>query len=181
MESSCKKDVDSFDDRSHCWIIFRPCGIRPTHNEMYTAESLSSVVVQLVDLFGPDPDPELLSGIAYDRVCGLHPFFRRLAGEGNSVAGQYEKLDFMVDLFHIEGHTENKCKLSSDECAYHPKLPKFQKYDGFNSEVAEQSFNILTGYKYGTRKMSYSKRLLFFKFIDDSFIERKSRTLKSLS
>ena len=38
---------------------------------------------------------------------------------------------------------------------YHPKLKKFDKHKGMNHEIAEQSFNVLNGYKYTTRKMSY--------------------------
>ena len=175
---SCKKEVDSFYDRTAgMFYIFRPCGIRLTHSEMYTAESLSSVFILMVDLFGQHPDPRVLRGVAYDRACGLDPFIGRLANEGNVAAKEYKQLDFMVDLFHIEGHTEKKCNLSSDECLYHPKLPKFEHYAGFNSEVAEQSFNIINPYKYSTRKMSYSKRLLFLKFIDDSYNVKKCGSL----
>ena len=63
--------------------FFRPCGIRLSHYEMYTAESLSQVFICLVDLF--ELRPELLRGIVYDRACDLHPFVVRLAREGEGV------------------------------------------------------------------------------------------------
>ena len=44
-----------------------------------------------------------------------------------------------------------------------------------NTEVAEQSFNRINPFKYITRKMSYSRRLLFFKFLDDNCNNRKSK------
>ena len=43
--------------------------------------------------------------------------------------------------------------------------------------MAEQSFNVLNAYKYTTRKMSYCKRLLFFKFIDDNANSLKFKCL----
>lgn len=148
------------------FYVFRPCGVRLSHAEMYTSESLSDVFIHLMDIF--ELHPELLKAIVYDRSCDLHPFLERLGREGNNMAARFAKLDYIVDPFHAKGHTTTKCDLSHPHCEYHPKLKKFDKYKGMNHEIAEQSFNVLNGYKYTTRKMSYSKRLLFFKFIDES-------------
>ena len=171
-EEGCKKStaVDKFYTRTAgMFYVFRPCGVRLSHSEMYTCESLSDVMLQLIDIFGEKPDANDLKAIVYDRACDLHPFVRRLSSEGNGIADEYSQMDYIVDKFHVEGHTQDKCNLNSRKCEYHPNLEKIKKYTGMNSEIAEQSFNVLNGYKYTTRKMSYCKRLLFFKFIDDTW------------
>ena len=105
--AGCKEDtkVDRFYNRSAgMFYMFRLCGVRLSHWEMYTAESLSGVFLWLVDLFGEEPSPDYIKGIVYDRACDLHPFFKRLSREGNIVAGLYEKLVHIVDIFHAEKH-----------------------------------------------------------------------------
>lgn len=168
-DDSCKKEenVDKFHNRTAgMFYLFRSCGIRISHYEMYTSESLSDVFLCLLDTFGSTP--EHINGIVYDRACGLHPFITRLSSEGNKPAKNYEILDYIVDIFHVEKHTQPKCILQNENCLYHPHLTKFSKVKGMNTEVAEQSFSQLNRFKYMSRKMSYSKRLLFFKFIDHS-------------
>ena len=103
----------------------------------------------------------------YDRACDLHPFLKRLSREGNESASEYKKITHIVDIFHAEKHTMEKCVLSSVNCTYHPHLEKFKYLREMNTEVAEQSFARLNPYKYMTRKMSYGRRLLFMKFVDD--------------
>ena len=170
-EEGCKKrkNITSYYSRTAgMFYMFRPCGIRISHSEMYTSESCSDVFVSLIDVFGKVPDPSQLSLIAYDRTCDAHPFLARLSLEGNEAAKYYEKLKFIVDGFHVKSHTEKKCDLTSPECVYHPDLPEFADYKGMNTEIAEQSFNILNRFKYMTRKMTYCRRLLFFKLLDDT-------------
>ena len=133
---------------------------------MYTSESLSDVFLYLIDTFGNSPNN--VEGIVNDRACGLHPFIKRLSGESHILAENYEKLKFIVDIFHVEKHTEPKCVLSNENCFYHPHLPKFGNVKNMNTEVAEQSFSQLNRFKFMTRKMSYAKRLLFLKFVDHS-------------
>lgn len=161
-----KLDKKLFARTAGMFYVFRPCGVRLSHSEMYTSESLSDVFIQLVDIFGKDPHQ--LNAIVYDRACDLHPFLERIGKEGNLVAARFAELDFIVDTFHAKGHTTSKCDINNPDCRYHPKLDKFEKYKGLNYEIAEQSFNLLNGFKYATRKMSYCKRLLFFKFIDEN-------------
>ena len=178
-EEGCKKteNINSYYDRTAgMFYIFRPCGIRLSHAEMYTSESCSDAFVTLIDLFGANPDPKEISLVAYDRVCDLHPFVSRLSREGNSAAGCYEKLLYILDAFHAKNHVEPKCVLSNEECIYHPDLPRYDEYKGMNTQIAEQSFNKLNKFKYMTRKMSYCRRLLFFKYLDDtsnSIIEKR--------
>ena len=170
-EEGCKKPdaINRFFERTAgMFYVFRPCGIRISHAEMYTCESCSDVFVQLVDIFGENPDPKYLRLVAYDRSCDLHPFILRLSREGNEAAKNYASLDFVVDGFHVKKHTEDKCNIDSPACIYHPDLPRYSSYKGMNTEIAEQSFNRLNMVKYSTRKMTYCRRLLFFKFLDDT-------------
>ena len=139
----CKEDknVDRFYSRTAgMFYAFRPCRIRISHWEIYTAESLSNVFLFLLDLFGEIPKPELISGIAYDRACDLHLFFKRLSSEGNATATKYKKITHIVDIFHCEKHTQAKCSLESPYCKYHPHLPAFRHLLKMNTEITEQSF-----------------------------------------
>ena len=179
----CKKekDVMKYYDRSAgMFYMFRSCGIRLSHWEMFTSESLSSVFTWLVDLFSSTPDIiRYIRGIVYDRACGLKPFIQRLANEGNVVAARFLQLMYIVDIFHCEVHTEAKCVLGNPACEFHPHLEQFSHVRSMNTEVAEQSFNLINPFKYVTRKMTYAKRLLFLKFMDDHYnnrlIEKKSK------
>ena len=127
----CKRDdmVNRFTERSAgMFYVFRPCGIRLTHWEMFTAESLSSTFTGLVDLFNISSQTDLydnLRGIVYDRSCDLLPFIKRLAAEGNSVAAMFLNLEYIVDLLHAEKHTEPKCVIGNPACEYHPHLENF--------------------------------------------------------
>ena len=166
----CKKseNIERFHSRTAGMIyLFRPCGIRLTHCEMFTAERLSQVFTCLIDCFGECPDESQLRGIVYDRCCDLDPFITRLAKNGNRVADNYSNLKFIVDIFHVEKHTLQKCTLGNPECKYHPNLPEFSFLIGMNTEVAEQSFSKINPHKFSTRKMCYAKRLLYLKFLDD--------------
>ena len=165
----CKEDknIDRFYQRTAgMFYFFRPCGIRLANFEMYTAESLSDVFTYLIDVFGENPSPLQLNGIVYDRACDLHPFLKRLQINGNDVASKYENLSYIVDIFHVEKHTQSKCILGNENCQYHPKLEKNKNVHGMNTEIAEQSFKEINMFKCSTRKMTYAKRLLFLKFVD---------------
>ena len=169
-ERGCKNEdkVDKFYPRTAgMFYMFRSCGVRLSHWEMYTAESLSNVFLWMIDLFGEKPLPELLKEVVYDRACDLCPFVNRLANEGSVIAGNYKDLSYIVDIFHAEKHTMPKCELTSPNCEYHPHLEKFSYVKKMNTEIAEQSFNKLNPFKYITRKMTYARRLLYFKFLDD--------------
>ena len=166
----CKdaENIAKFHDRSAGMIyIFRPCGIRLTHCEMLTHESLTQIFMSLVHCFGEQPAIDLIRGIVYDRSCDLKPFLDRLGRNGDKVAQFYANLQFIVDIFHVEKHTLPKCTLGNPECKFHPHLPEFQYVRGMNTEVAEQSFHKLNKHKFSTRKMCYAKRLLHLKIVDD--------------
>ena len=171
----CKKDenIDRFHTRTAGMIyIFRPCGIRINHCEMYTSESLSQILMSIIDCFGDCPADSLLRGIVYDRSCDLHPFINNLVKNGNEIAQHYAGLKFIVDIFHVEKHTQLKCTIGHPDCKYHPHLPQFKFLENMNMEVAEQSFAKLNPHKYSTRKMCYAKRLLYLKFLDHTINEQ---------
>lgn len=177
----CKEELNlnKFSERTAgMFYLFRPCGIRISHVEMYTAESLSMVFSTLIDVFTPTPVPEVIKYIIYDRSCDLHPFLIRLAKEGNPAATIFSQMQFIVDIFHAEKHTMPKCVLTSNECRYHPHLPEFSNVKAANTEIAEQSFHQINPIKHISRNMTYAKRLCLLKLIDHSF---NSRLEKSLS
>ena len=161
------------------FYILRPCGIRLSHYEMFTSESLSMVFKSFVDIFGENPSTSDLMTIVYDRSCDLHPYLKKLANNGNKIAENYLRLQYIVDIFHCEKHTMAKCNINHPECYYHPDLPIFQKIRSTNMEICEQTNHILNPFKHITRNMTYAKRLCFLKIIDDDYnrkLELKQKT-----
>ena len=128
-EEGCKKAtaIDKFFSRTaRMFYIFCSCGIRLSHTEMYMCESLSDVFVQLIDVFGKEPQNKDLRAIVYDRACNLHPFLQRLSEEVNECATSYGNLDYIVDSCHVEGHMQNKCQIRHSDCLYHPIIPWYE-------------------------------------------------------
>ena len=69
---------------------------------MFTAESSTQVFVLLLTLL---EDGHNICCVAYDTACSLHPFLKRLSKDGNVGAKLLlEKIDFMVDRWHIRKH-----------------------------------------------------------------------------
>ena len=166
------ENIERFYNRTAGMIyLFRPCGVRLTHCEMISHESLTQIYIALVHCFGIEPANDLIRGIVYDRACDLKPFLDKLMRNGDDVAGKFAALQFIVDIFHVEKHTLPKCTIGKPECEYHPSLPQFNYVKEMNTEVAEQSFNRLNPHKFSTRKMCYAKRLLFLKFLDNTVNE----------
>jgi hypothetical protein len=182
--TACKelKNINKFEKRTAgMFYLMRSCGIRLSHYEMFSAESLSSIVTYLLDTFSADPKKSDISGIVYDRSCDLHPYLTRLAAEENDIAKKFCMLKFIVDIFHCEKHTLPKCLLGNVDCAYHPDLPQFSEERSMNMEIAEQTFHLLNPYKQITRNMTYAKRLCFLKIIDDDHNTRLEKKIKSRS
>ena len=168
----CKEQskVNKYDERTAGMLyLFRSCGIRISHFEMYTAESLSLVYSSLIDLFYNSNKENMLSGVVYDRACDLQPYIHKLSKEGNHIASYFMKMRFVVDIFHAEKHTQPKCDISKEECKYHPDLECFSNIRKMNMEVCEQGFHLLNCYKHITRNMTYGKRLCLLKLIDDDY------------
>ena len=153
------------------FYVLRSCGIRLSHFEMFTAESLSMVFTSLIDIFNESPSNHL-AGVVYDRSCDLYPYILKLAQNGNKIAQSYLDLIYIVDIFHCEKHTQPKCVLDSGKCQYHPDLEKFSTVRNMNMEICEQTNHLLNTYKHITRNMTYAKRLCLLKIIDNDFNER---------
>ena len=115
------------------FYVMRSCGIRLSHFEMYTAESLSMVFLSLIDLFTTEPDQQQLTRIVYDCACDLEPYLPRLSREGNMLQKAWHCMP------PCERHTQPKCVLGSKECRYHPGLPQFSDIRKMNVEICEQS------------------------------------------
>ena len=157
--------------------LIRPCGIRISHTEMYTAESLCGVFTSLVEAFSDTPLADDIQGVVYDRACDLHPYLERLALEGNVGAARFKQLRFIVDVWHAEKHTMPKCDISHPDCQYHPDLNKFSDVRKMNTEICEQSFHCLNPFKHITRNMTYGKRMCLLKIIDSDYNSRLSSSL----
>ena len=69
----CKleQSLNKFETRTvGMFYVMRSCGIRLSHFEMYTADSLSMVLIFSL----PNQISSNLTGIVYDRACDLEPY-----------------------------------------------------------------------------------------------------------
>ena len=72
----------------------------------FGSETCTQVISLLVEIFGPDPDPNDIRGIAIDRACDVAPYCERLGKEGNhlesdvchGVSGEAEELTEQMSL-----------------------------------------------------------------------------------
>ena len=73
--------------------------------------------------FGHGRNIDCLKYVAYD-CCDLHPFLRNLEMKGAYLASFLLKnIKFLVDRFHVVGHTERCCQPPSVDAGkgcYHP-------------------------------------------------------------
>jgi hypothetical protein len=110
--------------------------------------------------------------IGYDRGCEMDPIVKRLLTAnvlpaeifGGTVTMLDEKQQeqtiiydpplYMVDRFHIKGHTKDVCNLNSEHCKYHPDLDKFANISKTNSSICEQTFARLSEHKKTVRHMT---------------------------
>ena len=127
--------------------------------ELYTCESASQLFVQLLKLI--DEPNARIEYIGYDRACEFVPFLRNLKKKGNIGAEKLLEKQYLVDNFHIAGHTSEACDPASDKCEFHHSLPKFSKISDANTECAEQTFSLLKRYKTIIKYMKAS-RFRFF-------------------
>ena len=54
--------------------------------------------------------------IGYGRACEFVPFLRNLKKNSNVGAGKILEEQYLVDNFHISGHTSEPCVPASDKC-----------------------------------------------------------------
>lgn len=155
----CKnaKSVDRFSERSAgVMAIVRPCGVILDYSEMLTCESPSQLFVQLLRLVCDTPSN--IKFLGYDRGCEFAPFLKNLAKKGNAGAEiLLEQIEYLVDRFHIKGHTTPQCDIKNQSCLYHPDLPKFSDIQDVNTECAEQCFSWLGKFKGSLKYMSLHK------------------------
>ena len=71
----------------------------------FGSETCTQFISLLVEIFGPDPDPDDIRGIVIDRACDVAFYCESLAKEGNEVCQKYAKLAWAVDPFHVRLHT----------------------------------------------------------------------------
>ena len=115
---------------------------------------MNLVFLFLLRTFVHDTDSVLrLRYLGYDRACDLKPFLVNQEKKGSAGAILLlERVQFLVDKFHCEKHTELTCMPPDNpKCEYHPSLPKFAEIHGTNTESCEQGFRRLNRYKYSTR------------------------------
>ena len=119
--------------------LVRPCGMIIHFSELFTCESPTQLFIQLLRL---KCDAMInMRYFGYDRACEFEPYLSNLKKKGNEGAKLLlENTLFLVDNFHIKGHTTPACNIESEECKYHPKLSKFNEIHGVNTECAEQAF-----------------------------------------
>lgn len=176
----CKKpsQIDRFYDRTAGILaMVKPCGMIVNWCEMFTCESASQVftfILRTVTIQGG----EQIKYLGYDRACELVPFLRNLQRNKNKGAELLlSAITFLVDLFHVSGHTTPSCQLMDPRCEFHPKLPRFNEIDNVNTQCAEQTFKWLDSYKFHVRRMTANKYKFFVYTIIKS---RNMRTAKKL-
>ena len=175
-------------------FAIKPCGTIVWWEEMFHCESLTHVALMLNFHYSSSTTtlqhrPAI---IAYDRACQFEPVVKKLLQYGyldERVWGNYHHycMDerekqralhqqhkrsqpvvsaplFMVDRFHIKGHTESTCDLTKLEVRYHPHMNKFQERfpNGQpNDEICEQTFRWLGKYAHMVKHMTRARFNMF--------------------
>lgn len=83
-------------------------------------------------------------------------------------------MEFLVDKFHIKGHTTPAYDVLKPDCLYHPDLDKFKEMHGVNTECAEQCFAWLGKFKHCMKYMTQHK----FKFFLHYIVASRNRRLE---
>ena len=169
MHIACKKaaNITHYHDRTAgIMAIVRPCGIVIDWREMYTCESSSQLFVQLLKVM--DEEGSNVKFVGYDRACEFAPFLRNLKKKGNVGAEKLLEAEYLVDKFHIKGHTTSSCNPYHPECEFHPSLPKFSEISTVNTECAEQCFSWLKRFKNIVKYMTASRFRFFLHVVIDA-------------
>ena len=182
----CRKprNVNRFHDRTAGVVAaVRPCGIVVNFSEMFTCESPTQMYIFLAFTFGHGRDIDRMKYVAYDRSCDLHPFLCNLQRKGVYLASFLLKnAKFLVDRFHVAGHTEQCCKPPCEEDPkrgrYHPLHNDFTEIRHANTECVEQSFKWLNKYKTIVRNMKQHRFNFFLHTMIDLHNSFKESHLK---
>ena len=123
--------------------------------------------------FGHGRNIDRLKYVAYDRSCDLHPFYaiwRFLL----------KNVKFLVDRFHVVGHTERCCQppVDPEKGCYHPLNESFAEIRDANTECAEQCFKWLNKYKTIVRNMKQHRYNFIFRIIIDLHNKFRESQLK---
>lgn len=179
-----KKNISKFyNTTAGILALIRPCGIVVSISELYTCESCTQVLLFLLRTFcKPSQDVSYfkrLRFLGYDRACDLHPYLINQALKGSAGAKLLvENVQFLVDKFHCNKHTEPCCMpLSNPNCKYNPELPRFSDIHNANTESCEQGFFRLNKYKHMTKHMTQYKRMFFFNEINNHFNQLREEEL----
>lgn len=151
------------------FAVVRPCGIIFSLRELYGTESISQVVCILMALctvVGRAPKV-----LGYDDACHLHKFIhlpRRAAKyASNTLWQQLSGIKFFIDRFHMRNHVDKWCIKNMDperedilpdmRCRWVRCLPNVRQMGKVNTEICEQTFSWLQGYKNSTRHMGEAR------------------------
>jgi len=155
------------------FAVVRPCGIIFSLRELYGTESISQVVcilMALCTLVGRAPKV-----LGYDDTCHLHKFIhlpRRAAKyASNTLWQQLSGIRFFIDRFHMRNHVDKWCIKNMDperedilpdmRCRWDPWTrpmgPNGNQMGKVNTEICEQTFSWLQGYKNSTRHMGEAR------------------------
>ena len=137
--------------------------------ECYTEESSSQLILALIDKFGPIPNPEDIEIVCCDVACGLHKFLAKRAPH-NDVLSQYYNLEYVLDAFHRNKHTEEECMPGG---RFNVRSDKFKYLFGANLEAAESSFKGVNKFKNTLNYMTAGKRMVFLALFEDAFNYKK--------
>ena len=163
--NGCKKPCNRskfFNRTAGVMFAVKPCGVIVDYREMYTCESSSQLFCQLLLLLDHMPHVKY---IGYDRACEFKLFLENLSKKGNEGAKKLLGLEYLVDRFHIRGHTTPACDITSPLCQFHPDLEKFRAIQYVNTSCAEQCFSWLKKYKHSVKYMSAYKFKFFLREI----------------
>jgi hypothetical protein len=102
-------------------------------------------------------------GVIYDNACSIKLYMNARYGtdyfKSTPISGHlFYKVHFVLDSFHEQNHTRHMCK--NEMCANHPSHNKM--FDCTNSQIAEETFSIITNYKRHWSHYSYPKSYINF-------------------
>ena len=146
-----------------CGTVF---GVR----ELYVSESKLQATLFLLEILDLVPETEWPSYLAYDDACHLYKFIKKRADAGqpklaaimrkvwhctNKCCSKFcgcvvcLQITFVIDNFHMRNHVDTWCKANMN-------AKQHKELDGYNTQVCEQTFSWLRGFKYIARSMSES-------------------------
>jgi hypothetical protein len=147
------------------FALMRPCGVIASLRELYGTESMSQVVCILMNL--REVHGREWEAIGYDDACHLHKFIhnrkRQETYAGNILWEELSRVKCFVDRFHYGNHTDKWCMTNMDpeRAEMLPILRRFgpqgEALDKVNTQICEETFSWMKGYKNSTRQMGEAR------------------------